>query len=145
MKMTVRNLSKLFILSAEPLSGYMWPEPKNLAHGFCFYFAYAFHKILGAELYTYKKISLYCTPGVEVIHAFVKYRGKFYDGDNLSGTDGWVELQPYFRLGQTCDPQPLSEFLTDWEISPESLAKMVATCELIKENVDIFKKEKKIV
>ena len=55
--------------------------PKRINYGKCFLWAYAAHKIFqGAELWDMPS------------HAFVRYRGKFYDSETLNGVKDWRDL-----------------------------------------------------
>jgi hypothetical protein len=65
-------------------------NPSKINTGRCFLWAYiAFRLYKGVELWTHEA------------HAFVKYRGKFYDSQRPHGEEDWRDL-PATNFGQGC-------------------------------------------
>lgn len=66
-------------------------RPKRINYGKCFLWAYAAHKI-------FQDAELWDMPS----HAFVRYRGKFYDSETLKGVKDWRDLPAC--SGCSCGP-----------------------------------------
>lgn len=115
-KYSPQSFYKAFLLSTVAIdsSGDL-PEPEDLAHGFCFYYAYCFSKAVGGSLMTVM------APDGGPAHAFILYKGRYYDGDNLKGVKDHKQLQPYMRA----DKYPViiqteKDFLKTWFVKPNS-------------------------
>ena len=131
MSKKVKRFTKTFLLAAKPIdkSGDL-PSPQTLAHGFCFYYAYIFYKVLGGDLYTHM------TPDLAG-HAFIKYRGKFYDGDNTQGVLDWRDLQPYLKRANESylSKQSPSQFKKRWWVNKKMTITFNSVSKIVKENL----------
>ena len=86
-----------------------FPEYDDVAiinHGECFIWAYAaFMMFEGIELW------------YNGCHAFVRYRGRFYDSEVLRGSRDWADL-PATEGGGVPIQVPVSKFRLDWGGNP---------------------------
>jgi hypothetical protein len=87
------------------------------------------HRINKGHCFAWSYIAYHLFEGVEIWdtdnHAFVKYKGKFYDSDRPNGEKDWKDL-PACNFGQTpygrelvARCQPLEEFKDLWAGNPE--------------------------
>lgn len=99
----IMNLNPYFLKLATPLKntpmGTVHPEPGNLAHGLCFYYAYVFAQIYGGTCLsvTLKKNN----DGKELMgenHMIVHFNGLYYDGDHPLGTTKIPQYDPNRHL-----------------------------------------------
>lgn len=131
MSQKVKSFTQTFLLAAKPIDKSRdLPEPHTLAHGFCFYYAYIFKKVLGGDLYTHM------TPDLAG-HAFIRYRGKFYDGDNLKGVKDWRDLQPYLKRASDkyLFRQTPSQFRTNWWVDKKMNKTFDSVSKIVKGNL----------
>lgn len=133
--MSPKSFPKAFLLAAKPIdkSGNL-PDLNTLAHGFCYYYAFIFSQVIGGDLYTHM------TPD-KAGHAFVKFKGKFYDGDSWEGKKDWRDLQPYLKRANEkyvfkSNPK---EFLKTWWVKKDKHKVFQDVIGLIKNNKNDFK------
>lgn len=89
--------------------------PKDrINQGHCFAWAYIAYNL-------FEDVELWDTD----IHAFIKYKGKFYDSDRPNGEDDWEDL-PANNFGKktwgaqlVARNQPIEEFKDLWTGNPE--------------------------
>lgn len=115
-KYSPQSFYKAFLISTVAIdaSGDL-PSPEDLAHGFCFYYAYCFSKAVGGSLMT-----VMAADGGPA-HAFVLYKGRYYDGDSIKGVKDLSKLQPYMRPNKyPVVTQKEKDFLKTWFILPKS-------------------------
>ena len=85
-------------------------NPEEINDGWCFQWAYMAY-------IAFNDVELCSVPG----HAFIKYKGKYYDSERLNGVDDWMELPTMKYCGRWISSdkkfEPVTEayFIREWE------------------------------
>ena len=83
-------------------------DPKEINKGECFIWAYLAHLLhVGVEIWYVD------------CHAFVRYKGKFYDSENLKGVRDWRDLPATEGCRLPAQHYTAHEFKKGWRTQPK--------------------------